>query len=104
MSATESRLYRLSPNQLRALFLLAKSKDGIVSATTTSKELGKEGKALGGVFSALSRQVIDNQHLVLPWGKSADGHGLRWKLNTYLIDSKLLLKITSELLSINDTH
>jgi len=98
MSPAENRLYRLSPSQLRALFLLAKSKDGIVSATTTSKELGKEGKALGGVFSALSRQVIDNQHLVLPWGKSADGHGLRWKLNTKLISIEKILQITHDLL------
>ncbi|OGK62803.1 hypothetical protein A2334_01150 [Candidatus Roizmanbacteria bacterium RIFOXYB2_FULL_38_10] len=100
MSPTESRLYRLSPSQLRALFLLAKSEDGIIVSTATSKELGKEGKALGGVFSALSRQVISGEHLVLPWGRSEDGHGLRWKLNDKLISKEKLLQITRELLNI----
>lgn len=98
MSPTESRLYRLSPNQLRALLLLAKTENGIVSSTATSGKLGKEGKALGGVFSSLSRQVIDGEHLILPWGKSEDGHGLRWKLNTKLISKERLLQITSDLL------
>jgi hypothetical protein len=98
MSPTESRLYRLSPNQLRALFLLAKTENGILASTETSSKLGKEGKALGGVFSSLSRQVIDGEHLVLPWGKSSDGHGLRWKLNTKLISKERLFQVTRELL------
>ncbi len=98
MSSAESRLYRLSPNQLRALYLLAKSKNGIVSSTASSGEIGKSGKALGGVFSSLSRQVINGEHLVLPWGKSEDGHGLRWKLNDKLIPKERLFKITVELL------
>ena len=98
MSPTENRLHRLSPSQLRALFLLAKSKDGIVSSTATSKELHKEGKALGGVFSSLSRQIIQGEHLVLPWGMSLGGHGLRWKLNTKLISKDKLAQITADLL------
>ena len=100
MSPVESRLYRLSPNQLRALFALAKTKDGIIVATETTKQLHKEGKQLGGVFSALSRQVINGEHLVLPWGRSENGFGLRWKLNTRLILPQKLLQITSELLNI----
>lgn len=98
MSPTESRLYRLSPNQLRALFLLAKTEKGIISSTAASFKLGKEGKALGGVFSSLSRQVIQGEHLILPWGKSEDGHGLRWKLNTKLISKERLIEITTDLL------
>lgn len=98
MNETENRLYRMSPNQLRALFLLAKTENGIISSVATSSKLGKEGKALGGVFSSLSRQVIQGKHLVLPWGKSMDGHGLRWKLNTELISRERLLQITGDLL------
>ena len=98
MTPTESRIYRLSPNQLRALFLLAKSGSGVIASTQTSSLIGKEGKALGGVFSSLSRQIIQGEHLVMPWGRTEDGHGLRWKLNEKLIPKQKLLQITSDLL------
>lgn len=98
MDYIETRLHHLSPNQLRALLLLAKSKNGIISSTASSEKVGKKGKALGGVFSSLSRQVVNNQHLVVPWGKAEDGRGLRWKLNEKLISQSKLLEITQELL------
>lgn len=98
MNQIESRLHRLSPSQLRALLLLAKSKKGIISSTASSKNIGKEGKALGGVFSSLSRQKINGERLVIPWGKAESGRGLRWKLNTKLITQKRLLEVAKELL------
>jgi hypothetical protein len=78
---------------------LAKSKNGVISSTASSKNIGKEGKALGGVFSSLSRQKINGECLVIPWGKAESGRGLRWKLNTKLISQKRLLEVTKELLS-----
>jgi len=98
MSLIVDRLYRLSQAQLRALYLLAQSKNGIISSVDSSEKINKKGKALGGVFSSLSRQKIGQEHLVLPWGKSESGRGLRWKLNEKLIKSEELLKITSQLL------
>lgn len=98
MTLTESRIYRLSPNQLRALYLLAQTENGIIASVSTSGLLKKEGKALGGVFSALSRQNIQGEHLVLPWGMVEGGHGLKWKLNMQLISKERLLQITSELI------
>lgn len=77
---------------------MAKTETGIIASVATSGKLGKEGKALGGVFSSLSRQVVGGEHLVLPWGRSEDGHGLRWKLNTKLISKERLFSITRELL------
>jgi hypothetical protein len=98
MDLIESRLHRLSSNQLRALLVLGKSVNGIISSTASGKEIKVLGKSLGGVFSSLSRQKIKEEHLVLPWGKAADGRGLRWKLNTKLISQKRLLEIVKELL------
>jgi len=98
MDQIETKLHYLSPNQLRALLLLAKSKNGIISSTESSEKVGKKGKALGGVFSSLSRQVINDQHLVIPWGKAENGRGLRWKLNEKLISQNRLLEITQKLL------
>jgi len=98
MSLIVDRLYRLSQAQLRALYLLAQSKNGIISSVDSSEKINKKGKALGGVFSSLSRQKIGQERLVLPWGKSESGRGLRWKLNEKLIKSEELLKITSQLL------
>jgi hypothetical protein len=98
MNFIEGKLYRLSQSQLRALFLLAKSSSGIISSTASSKQIGKKGKALGGVFSSLSRQVWHGQTIVIPWGRSADGRGLRWKLNEKMISKNDLLTITKQLL------
>ncbi len=98
MNPLEEKIHRLSPNQLRGLLILAKSAKGIISSTASSKKIGKEGKALGGVFSSLSRQRINNEKLVIPWGKAESGRGLRWKLNTKLISQKRLLEVTRELL------
>lgn len=99
MDKVENRLHRLSPNQLRALQVLAKSSKGIVSSTFSGNKIGIKGKSLGGVFSSLSRQKIDAKPLIIAWGKSADGRGLRWRLNVKLISKKRLLKIVSELLA-----
>jgi hypothetical protein len=98
MDLIESRLHRLSSNQLRALLVLAKSTNGIISSTASGKEIKAVGKSLGGVFSSLSRQKIGEEHLVFPWGKAADGRGLRWRLNAKLISQKRLLEIVKELL------
>ena len=76
----------MSLNQLGALKVLVNSKKGIIEAYEAEKELGLKGKALGGVFSSLSRQKIDGQSLVLVWGRSQAGRGLRWKLNTEVIN------------------
>lgn len=80
--------------------LLAKSSNGIISSSMVGKKIQKQGKALGGVFSSLARQKINNMYLVIPWGKAENGRGLKWKLNTKLISIKELLKITNELLTI----
>jgi len=97
-SSVENKLYRLSPAQLKALNLLSKSTKAVISSTASSLKIGKKGKALGGIFSSLSRQVISGEHLVIPWGKAENGRGLRWKLNIKLISQEKLLEITNQLL------
>ena len=98
MNPVTNRLHRLSSNQLRALLLLAQSSHGVISSTESGKKIGVSGKALGGVFSSLARQKINKKPLIVPWGKSNIGQGLRWKLNTDLISKGKLLKITNDLL------
>ncbi len=88
----------MSASQLRALKVLLESKNGIIEAYDTQKVLGIEGKALGGVFSSLSRQAINNQSLVLAWGRSKAGRGLRWKLNEKAVDRKTLNILIEEIL------
>jgi len=99
MDQTENRLHHLSHNQLKALFILAKSEKGIISSTGSSNNIGKKGKSLGGIFSSLSRQIINGSNLVIPWGKADSGRGLYWKLNEKLITKDRLLQITAELLA-----
>ena len=93
------KLYRLSPNQLRALRLLAKAPKAMINSSDSGAKIGLKGKNLGGLFSALSRQQIKGEKLVIPWGRPEVGKGLRWKLNQNLISQKQLLQVTSELLA-----
>lgn len=99
MDPVVRKLHRLTPNQLRALQLLAKSDNAIISSTKSGDELGLKGKALGGVYSSLSRQKIHGNHLVIPWGRTPDSQGLRWKLNEDLISRSDLLNVTNQLLA-----
>lgn len=99
MDYIEDVIHHLSPSQLRALYLLSKAKNGIISSSVSSKKIGKLGKALGGVFSSLVRHKINGERLIIPWGRSEDGRGLKWKLNTRLISQEKLEQIVSEMIN-----
>jgi hypothetical protein len=90
----------MSLNQIKALDVLASSEDGIIEANDSVKEIGLEGKNLGGIFSSLSRQKVSGESLILAWGRAEGGRGLRWKLNTKLVDKKELKKAIVEILEI----
>lgn len=93
-------LHRMSLNQLKALEVLASSKNGIIEANDSSKKVSLKGKNLGGIFSSLSRHKVGEDGLILPWGRAEGGRGLRWKLNTKLIDQKELKEVIKEILAI----
>lgn len=99
MADVVKKIHRLSPNQLRALRLLAKSPKGIIFSSDSGAQIGLKGKPLGGLFSSLARQSINGAKLILAWGRPQAGKGLNWKLNQDLISKEKLLKITNELLS-----
>lgn len=94
------RIHRLSINQLKALEVLAVSKNGIIEAADSSGDLDLKGKSLGGVFSSLSRQTISGQYLIEAWGRGSGGRGLRWKLNTKAISQLELKKAVEEVLGL----
>lgn len=98
MDFIEDVIHHLSPSQLRALYLLSKSPKGLISSSDSSKSIGKEGKALGGVFSSLVRHKIKGETIVMAWGKSKSGRGLRWRLNEKLVSQKKLKLIVSEMI------
>ncbi|MBU4397355.1 hypothetical protein KKC08_04270 [Patescibacteria group bacterium] len=87
----------MSQNQLKALRALVDNKGGVIEAVESAKLLGLEGKALGGVFSSLSRQRIGDISLIEPRGRSLNGRGLRWKLNVNAISKDKLRKILKEI-------
>lgn len=76
------------------------SKDGMIEADDSIKLVGLKGKSLGGIFSSLSRQKIGKESLILPWGRSEAGRGLRWKLNTRVVEVKEFRSIIKEVLSL----
>lgn len=99
MSVVSEKIHRLSPNQLRALRLIAISPKGTVDSSVSGREIGMVGKPLGGLFSSLSRQKFGSLRLIMPWGRPEAGKGLRWKLNTDLISQRELLELTNKLLN-----
>jgi len=99
MSVVSEKIHRLSPNQLRALRLIAISPKGTIDSSVSGREIGMVGKPLGGLFSSLSRQKFGSVRLITPWGRPEAGKGLRWKLNTDLISQKELLELTNKLLN-----
>ena len=88
----------MSLNQLKALEVLVESKGGMIEADDSIKTVGLKGKSLGGIFSSLSRQKVGKESLILPWGRAEAGRGLRWKLNTNLVNVKELKKAVKEVL------
>lgn len=92
------RVSRLSRNQLRALLVFANAPSGVVESREMAKKLGISGKALGGLFSSLSRNNFQGQSLIIPLGKEEAGRGLRWRLNKQVIDSDRLKTIIEEIL------
>lgn len=98
MRSIEESIRYLSLKQLRVLFLLAKSEDGLISSVKNSVKIGVKGKGLGAVFSSLIRHKFSGQGLIIPWGKDERGQGLRFKLNEKLISKERLLEITKEIL------
>lgn len=90
-----AKIRRMSLNQLGALKVLLDN--GVVEADEV--KIGLEGKALGGVFSSLSRQRIGGESLVEPWGRG-EGRGLRWKLNEKVIDKSELKEFINRVLNV----
>lgn len=90
----------MSLNQLKALEVLASSKNEIIEANDSSKNVRLKGKNLGGIFSSLSRHKIGEESFILPWGRAEGGRGLRWKLNTKIINQKELKEIIREILKV----
>lgn len=90
----------MSLGQLRALEALVESKNGMIEANDSIKIVGLKGKSLGGIFSSLSRQKIGKESLILAWGRSSSGRGLRWKLNTDVVDVKKMKQIIKEVLGL----
>lgn len=89
------KIRRMSLSQLEALRVLVKKE--IIEADEV--KIGLEGKALGGVFSSLSRCRIGDESLVVPWGRGVS-RGLRWKLNEKVVDKKRLKEVINEILNV----
>ncbi len=89
------KIRRMSLNQLEALKVLLENE--IIEADEV--KIGLAGKALGGVFSSLSRQKIGDEYLLMPWGRS-EGRGLRWKLNEKVVDKNRLKEVINEILNV----
>lgn len=81
-----NKLKRFSYSQLILLQYFLKHDGEIVTVADIEKHTPLEDKSLGGVLSSLTRTSIKGERLIEPLGKALDGVGLRWKLNSRIID------------------
>lgn len=81
-----NKLKRLSYFQLVLLQYFLKHEGEIVTVAQIERHTPLEDKSLGGVLSSLTRTRHQGERLIEPLGKAMDGPGLRWKLNTSIIE------------------
>lgn len=81
-----NKLKRLSYNQLVVLGSFLSASKRVLEVKFLENKSGFKGKSLGGVLSALSRTKFRGISLIEPVGRAMDGQGLRWQLNTNVLD------------------
>ncbi len=81
-----NKIKRFTKNQLIVFLAFLRQADKVVTVHQLEKTTGLHGKSLGGVISSLSRTKFRNVPLIEPMGASLDGSGLRWLLNSRLIE------------------
>ncbi len=94
----QSKLRRLSYNQLLVLGVFLSGAKRVFSVSQLEKQSGLKGKSLGGVLSALSRTKFRGVSLIEPLGRSLDGKGLRWRVQTRVLDINKAKQEVSSLL------
>ncbi|OGV93829.1 hypothetical protein A3B57_01485 [Microgenomates group bacterium RIFCSPLOWO2_01_FULL_47_10] len=82
----ENKIKRFSYNQLLVLSAFLKKAGAVTTIAYLQKTTHLAGKSLGGVISSLSRTRFRNASLIEPVGADNSGSGLRWLLNSRLLD------------------
>jgi hypothetical protein len=93
-----NKLKRLSYNQLVVLGSFLSATKRVLEVKVLEKKSGLKGKSLGGVLSALSRTKFRGISLIEPVGRALDGQGLRWQMNTNILDITKAKEEVSKLL------
>jgi hypothetical protein len=96
----KNKLKRFSYNQLIVLQVFLRHAGQVMTMRALEKEVSLSGKSLGGVISSLSRTRFRNISLIEPVGASRDRAGLRWLLNSQIIDVKEALSESSRLIGL----
>lgn len=81
-----NKLARFSFNQLVLLQYMLTHASGVLTVRQIAHDTPLHSKILGGVLSSLSRTKFRGISLIEPLGKAQDGGGLRWRLNSKIID------------------
>ncbi|KKU20991.1 MAG: hypothetical protein UX38_C0009G0016 [Microgenomates group bacterium GW2011_GWC1_46_16] len=82
----QNKIARLSYNQLLLLAYFLQGGEKILTVRQMEAGTPLKKKVLGGVLSSLSRTRFRGISLIEPMGKAQDKVGLRWKLNTQILD------------------
>ncbi len=82
----QNKLARFSYNQLLVLGVFLKLGSSVVTVEVLESKTSLKGKSLGGVISSLTRTRFRGISLIEPVGKAREGSGLRWALNSRLLN------------------
>ena len=93
---------KFSIPKLEALQAIVDQLQPVVSTTTISGALTREGQELGGTISALSRTKIDGESLIIPVGRSTDG--VLWRLNENIAAREEISKVVNQILDENKEY
>ena len=80
------KLRRFSYHQLQVMQVFLNAAQRVVTLSELEKKTKLKGKSLGGIISSLSRTQVNGVSLIEPVGKDKETTGLRWMLNSQLID------------------
>lgn len=76
----EKTLRKFTLDKLAAFGTILQSQETVMSTTTISGMLSKEGRGLGGTLSSFARTMVDNEPLLVQVGKDPQ-EGQLWKFN-----------------------
>ena len=102
-SELEKTLRKFTLDKLEAFGTILGYQEQVISTTTISGMLSKEGRGLGGTLSSFARTTVDNEPLLVQVGKDP-GEGQLWKFNEKVVPKWEAKSLADQILEENKSY